>query len=168
MEGWVMGKLAVRALRVVLAVVLVGTVFVQASMVWVLVSGSDPEDGSLPLTPLRVITILGMVSAQVALVCVWRLVTMVRRGTVFSHAAFRYVDAVIGAIVAAALLWFAVTAVNAPGQRDDPGVTVIMGGIGLAILGVALIVLVLRMLLAQAVARDVEAAHMQAELDEVI
>lgn len=60
------------------------------------------------------------------------------------------------------------TAVNAPGQRDDPGVTVIMGGVGLAIVGVALIVLVLRMLLAQAVARDVEAAQMQAELDEVI
>jgi hypothetical protein len=116
----------------------------------------------------RVITILGMVSVQVALVCVWRLVTMVRRGTVFSHAAFRYVDVVIGAIVAAALVWFAVTVLNAPGQRDDPGVTVIMGGVGVAILGVALIVLVLRMLLAQAVARDVEAAQMQAELDEVI
>jgi hypothetical protein len=162
------GKLTVRALRAVLTVVLAGTVFVQALMMWVLVSGSDPEDGSIPLTPLRVITILGMVSAQVALVSVWRLVTMVRRGTVFSHVAFRYVDAVIGAIVAGALLWFAVTAINAPGQRDDPGVTVIMGGIGLGILGVALIVLVLRMLLAQAVARDVEAAQMQAELDEVI
>ncbi|WP_329204246.1 DUF2975 domain-containing protein [Streptomyces sp. NBC_00683] len=163
-----MGKLAVRALRAVLAVVLLGTVFVQASMVWVLVSGNDPEDGSLPLTPLRLITVLGMVSAQVALVCVWRLVAMVRRGTVFSHTAFRYVDGVIGAIVAAALLWFAVTAINAPGQREDPGVTVIMGGVGVAILGVALIVLVLRMLLAQAVARDVEAAQMQAELNEVI
>ncbi|WP_432195522.1 DUF2975 domain-containing protein [Streptomyces sp. bgisy027] len=163
-----MGKLAVRALRAVLVVVLTGTVFVQASMVWVLAGGNDPEDGSLPLTPLRVITILGMVAAQVALVSVWRLVSMVRRGTVFSHAAFRYVDAVIGAIVAAALLWFVVTAINAPGQRDDPGVTVIMGGVGLAILGVALIVLVLRMLLAQAVARDVEATQMQAELDEVI
>ncbi|MFJ1870471.1 DUF2975 domain-containing protein [Streptomyces chartreusis] len=163
-----MGQLTVRALRAVLAVVLTGTVFVQASMVWVLASGNDPEDGSLPLTPLRVITVLGMVAAQVALVSVWRLVSMVRRGTVFSHAAFRYVDAVIGAIVAAALLWFTVTALNAPGQRDDPGVTVIMGGVGLAILGVALIVLVLRMLLAQAVARDVEAAQMQAELDEVI
>ncbi|WP_262704125.1 MULTISPECIES: DUF2975 domain-containing protein [Streptomyces] len=163
-----MGQLAVRALRAVLVMVLAGTVFVQALMVWVLVSGSDPEDGSLPLTPLRVITILGMGSAQVALVSVWRLVTMVRRGTVFSHDAFRYVDAVVGAIVAAALLWFAVTAINAPGQRDDPGVTVIMGGVGVAILGVALIVLVLRMLLAQAVARDVEAAQMQAELDEVI
>ena len=163
-----MGKLAVRALRAVLVVVLAGTVFVEAGMVWALVSGSDPEDGSLPLTALRAITILGMVSVQVALVCVWRLVTMVRRGTVFSPAAFRYVDGVIGAIVAAALVWFAVTVLNAPGQRDDPGVTGIMGGIGLAILGVALIVLVLRMLLAQAVARDVEATQMQAELDEVI
>ncbi|MFB6703298.1 DUF2975 domain-containing protein [Streptomyces sp. NPDC056333] len=163
-----MGKLTVRALRAVLVVVLAGTVCVQAGMLWVLISGSDPEDGTLPLTALRVIVLLGMLSVQVAGVCVWRLVTMVRRGTVFSHAAFRYVDAVIGAIVAVALLWFAVTAVNAPGQREDPGVTVIMGGIGLAILGVALIVLVLRMLLAQAVARDVEAAEMQAELDEVI
>ncbi|MFE2265014.1 DUF2975 domain-containing protein [Streptomyces griseosporeus] len=163
-----MGKLTVRALRAVLGVVLASTVFVQVLMVWTLISGNDPEDGTLPLTAFRVITILGMAAAQVALVCVGRLVTMVRRGTVFSHAAFRYVDGVIGAIVAAALLWFTVTAVNAPGQRDDPGVTLIMGGIGLAILGVALIVLVLRMLLAQAVARDVEASRMQAELDQVI
>ncbi|MEU3315299.1 DUF2975 domain-containing protein [Streptomyces sp. NPDC048387] len=161
-----MGKLTVYALRAVLGVVLAGTAGVQVLMVWTLFT--DPEDGSLPLTPLRVITLLGMVSAQVAIVCVWRLVAMVRRGTVFSDAAFRYVDGVIGAIVAAALLWFAVTAVNAPGQREDPGVTVIMAGIGLAILGVALIVLVLRMLLAQAVARDTEAARMRAELDEVI
>ncbi|MFJ8487539.1 DUF2975 domain-containing protein [Streptomyces sp. NPDC094038] len=163
-----MGKLTVRALRTVLAVVLGGTVLVQAMMLWTLISGNDPEDGTLPLTAFRLITILGMASVQVALVCVWRLVTMVRRGTVFSHAAFRYVDGVIGAIVVIALLWFAVTAVNAPGQRDDPGVSVIMAGIGVAILGVALIVLVLRMLLAQAVARDVEATQMQAELDEVI
>jgi len=163
-----MGKLTVRALRAVLVMVLAGTVVIQAGLVWVLVSGNDPEDGSLPLTAFRVITIVGMVSVQVIGVCVWRLVTMVRSGTVFSHAAFRYVDTVTGAIVAAALLWFTVTAVNAPDQRDDPGVSVIMAGIGVAILGVALIVHVLRMLLAQAVARDSEAAQMQAELDEVI
>jgi hypothetical protein len=163
-----MGKLTVHALRAVLAGVLTGTVLIQVLLVWTLISGNDPEDGSLPLTSLRLITILGMVTVQVALVCVWRLVTMVRRGTVFSHAAFRYVDIVIGAIVAAALVWFTVTAINAPGQRDDPGVTLIMGGIGVAILGVALIVLVLRMLLAQAVARDVEATQLKAELNEVI
>src|SRR6478735_5396028 len=163
-----MGRLAVRSLRAVLVMVLAGTVVIQVGMVWAIVSGSDPEDGSIPLTAFRVATTLGLVTVQIALVCVWRLVTMVRRGTVFSHAAFRYVDVMIGAIVAAALLWFAVTIVNAPGQRDDPGVTVIMAGIGVAVLGVALIVYVLRMLLAQAVARDVEAAQLQAELDEVI
>jgi hypothetical protein len=163
-----MRKLTVHALRAVVAVVLTGTVLIQVLMVWTLISGNDPEDGSLPLTSLRLITILGMVTVQVALVCVWRLVTMVRRGTVFSHAAFRYVDIVIGAILAAALVWFTVTAINAPGQRDDPGVTLIMGGIGVAILGVALIVVVLRMLLAQAVARDVEAMQLKAELNEVI
>jgi hypothetical protein len=166
MEGRGVGKLTVRALRAVLVVVLAGTVFVQVLMVWAL--ATDPEHGSLPLTPLRVSTILGMVAVQVAGVCVGRLVTMVRRGTVFSHAAFRYVDGVIGAIVAAALTWFAITALNAPGQRDDPGVTLIMAGIGVAILGIALIVLVLRMLLAQAVARDVEATQLKAELNEVI
>lgn len=50
-----------------------------------------------------------MASVEVAVAGVWRLVTMVRRGTVFSHAAFRYVDRVIGAIVTAALVWFAVS-----------------------------------------------------------
>jgi hypothetical protein len=161
-----MGVLTVRALRVVLVGVLASTLFVQAALVWALFT--DPEDGSLPLTPLRLIVILGVVTAQVVVVCVWRLVTMVRRGTVFSHAAFRYVDIVIGAIAAAAVLWFALTAVLAPHHQDNPGITVIMAGIGIAVLGGALIVLLLRMLLAQAVARDVEATQMQAELDEVI
>jgi hypothetical protein len=166
MGGAVVGRLTVGALRAVLAVVFTGTVLVQALMVWALFT--DPERGSLPLTPLRLITILGLVTVQVVLVCIWRLVAMVRRGTVFSPAAFRYVNIVIGAIVAAALVWFAVTILNAPGQRADPGVTVIMGGIGLAILGVALLVLLLRMLLAQAVDRDAEASQLRAELDEVI
>jgi hypothetical protein len=163
-----MGTVVVRALRVVIGALLAATLLIQVGMAAAVINGSDPEDGTLPLTALRVITILGMVSAQVVLVCVWRLISMVRQGTVFSDAAFRYVDGVIGAFVAAALLWFAVTAVNAPGQRDDPGVTIIMAGVGVAILGVALVVFLLRTLLVQAVARDVEATHLRAELDDVI
>jgi hypothetical protein len=154
-----MAKWAVQALRAVLAVVFVGTVLVQVLMVVALFT--KPDDGSLPLTQFRIVTIIGLLTVEVTLVCVWKLVTMVRRGTVFSNAAFRYVDIVIGAIVAAALVWFAVTIINAPGQRDDPGVSVIMAGIGLAILGVALIVFVLRTLL-------VQATQLRAELDEVI
>ncbi|MBU6316376.1 MAG: DUF2975 domain-containing protein [Acidobacteria bacterium] len=146
-----MGRLTVAALRGVLAFVFVGTVVVQVAMLWVLVNGNDPEEGSAALTAMRVITLVGMLVAQVIIVCVWCLLTMVRRGTLFSSRAFRYVDLIVGAIVAAALLWFAVAAVNAPGQRDDPGVTVIMAGIGVALLGVALIVRILRILLAQAV-----------------
>ncbi|MFE2586581.1 DUF2975 domain-containing protein, partial [Streptomyces sp. NPDC059378] len=75
-----MGKLTVQALRAVLAVVLAGTVLVQAGMVWVLVSGNDPEDGSIPQTPFRVLTILGRVSAQVAQVRFRGLVALVRPG----------------------------------------------------------------------------------------
>jgi hypothetical protein len=45
---------------------------------------------------------------------------------------------------------------------------VLIGGLGALVAGVALVVLVLRMLLAQAVARDVEAQHLRSELDEVI
>jgi len=160
--------MAVGALRIVLVVVFAGTVLIQVGMGWALASGNDQENGSLPLTAFRVMTIVGLVMVEVALACVWRLVGMTRRGTVFSPAAFRYVDITIGAIVAAALVWFTVTAINAPDQRDDPGVSLIMAGIGVAILGVALIVYVLRTLLAQAIARDGEAARMRAELDEVI
>jgi hypothetical protein len=44
----------------------------------------------------------------------------------------------------------------------------LIGGLAVLVAGVALIVAVLRMLLAQAVDRDAEAQHLRAELDEVI
>lgn len=162
--------LALRVVRAVLVVLLAGSVLVQALMVVLLVI--DPEDGGELAAYQRalavVIAVLGLVTIQVVLVCVWRLVAMVRGGTVFSHAAFRYVDVVIAAIVAAALLVFALAVILVPGEAVPPGGIVLVCGTALAVLGVALIVLVLRMLLAQAVERDVEATEMRAELDEVI
>ncbi|WP_228974485.1 DUF2975 domain-containing protein [Streptomyces sp. DH12] len=165
-----MGKLAVLALRAVLVALLGGSLFVQAVMVPLLAADLEGLDADVAhlRVPILVITLLGLVSAQVVLVCVWRLVTMVRRGTVFSDAAFRYVDVVAGGFVAAALLVFALGVVLAPGEAVAPGVVLLLGGVALAVLGVALIVVVLRTLLAQAVERDVEAARMRAELNEVI
>jgi len=171
-----MGKAAVLALRAVLAVLFVGSVFVQTVMVPLLaidMNGLRPEYAHLR-TPILVIMVLGITTAQVVLVCVWRLVTMVRRGTVFSHAAFRYVDIVTGAFAAAAVLVFALAAFLAsanhrvPEDAVAPGIVLLVCGISVGLLGIALIVLVLRMLLAQAIARDAEAEQMKAELDGVI
>lgn len=156
------------ALRAVMVALHAGSVCAQAVMVAMLTGAMKESVLADRRTPVLVITILGVVTVQVVLVCVWRLVTMVQHGTVFSHAAFRYVHLVIGAFVAAALLVFALGGVLAPGNVVPPGVVALLGGVCLAVFGVALIVLVLRMLLAQAVARDVEASQLGAELAEVI
>jgi hypothetical protein len=166
-----MGKVTVLALRVVLAMGLAGSLFVQAVMVPLLaidLKEDFNQDVAEVRVPVIVIVLLGIVTVQVAMVCVWRLLTMVRRGTVFSHGAFRYVDIVFGAIAVASLLMFALGVVLAPGETVAPGVVLLIGGAAVLIAGVALVVAVLRMLLAQAVDRDAEAQHLRSELDEVI
>ncbi len=164
-----MGRWTVLALRVVLGALLAGSLFVQTVMV-PLLAVDMAEAGARPSVrvPVLVIVLLGIVAAQVVLVCVWRLVTMVRRGTVFSPGAFRYVDVVIGAIAAAAVLVLALGVVLAPGEAVPPGMVLLVGGVGLAVIGVGLVVWVMRSLLAQAVARDAQAAQLEAELGEVI
>ena len=162
-----MGQLTVLALRVVLALALAGSLFVQAVMVPLFWVDLDEAPAGVRV-PVVVILVLGIVTMQVTGVCIWRLLTMVRCGTVFSPAAFRYVDVVIGAIAGASALAFALGVVLAPGEAVPPGLVLLIGGIGTVVAGVALVVLVLRALLAQAVATDVEAHQLRAELDEVI
>jgi hypothetical protein len=168
-----MGRVAVTALRVVIAIALAGSVVVQVvlmPLLWLDTDGASAEVRVL----LVAFMVLGIVAMQVTAVCIWRLLTMMRRGTVFSHAAFRYVDVVIGAIAAASVLVLGVAVVAAyanrttPGDEVAPGVVALICGVALVVAGVALIVFVLRMLLAQAVALDSEAKHLQSELDEVI
>ncbi|CAM3161146.1 DUF2975 domain-containing protein [Stackebrandtia soli] len=165
-----MGKLTILALRIVIVLLFGGSVFVQVVMLPLMVEGLKEVDPELHSPPgvFVGIAILGFVTVEVVLVCVWRLLTMVRRGTVFSYASFRYVHVVIGALVAAATLVFAIAVLAAPGEGVPPGVVLMMCGVVVAILGIALVVLVLRMLLAQAVALDVAAARMQDELKDVI
>ena len=166
-----MGKLTELSLRMVLVLVFAGALLLEAVMVPLLARDLEGDFGSYAAevrTQLIVLVVLGIVTVQVVVACVWRLLTMVRRGTVFSDAAFRYVDIVIGAIATASLLTFGLGVVLAPGEGVAPGIVLLTGGAAVLIAGIALIVLVQRMLLAQAVARDAEAHHLQAELDEVI
>ncbi|WP_432080974.1 DUF2975 domain-containing protein [Streptomyces sp. WAC 04229] len=163
-----MGKLTVLALRAVLAALLAGSVFVQTVMAALLAADLDGGDLADRRVPIVVIVVLGVMTVEAVLLSTWRLVTMVRRGTVFSHAAFRYVHVVLGAFAAAGVLVCALGVVLAPGEAVAPGVVLLLCGVALAAFGVALVVLVMRVLLAQAVARDAEASQMQAELNGVI
>jgi hypothetical protein len=163
-----MGKLAILALQIVIALVIAGSLFIQLWMVPLI--STDLEEEGVP-AGLRItfnaIVIFGILTVQVSAVCVWKLLTMVRSGTVFSHGAFRYVDIIFGAIATASVLVFSLVVLLAPGEIA-PGIILLICGASLLIGGVALIVLVLRVLLAQAVARDAEAKHLRDELDEVI
>lgn len=165
-----MRHIVVPALRAVLAAALAGSLVVLGVMVPLLaadLADLAPEYADLRV-PVLVIVVLGVVAVQVVLVCVWRLVTLVRRGTVLSDASFRYVDVVLAAVSCAALLVFALGAVLAPGDAVAPGVVILVGGAGLLVVLAALVVLVLRLLLAQAVARDVQARDLEAELEQVV
>ncbi|MBO3086256.1 DUF2975 domain-containing protein [Cellulomonas fengjieae] len=158
-----MGRLAILALRAVIVLMFAGLLVVQGLIIPAL--GRDIDDGGAEVAYLRwpvVITMfLGVLAVQVVLVCVWQLLTMVRRDTVFSRAAFRYVDVIIGAAVAMTVLAMILSFVLAPGEVIAPGIVllVVIGGTGTA--GIALLVLVLRFLLAKA-------TTLRAELDEVI
>lgn len=161
-----MRTITVTLLRVVLATCLAVAVVVQAMIIPALWRDLDdaPPAGRVALVT---ITFLFILALQVTAVCMWRLVTMVHRDTIFSTDAFRYVDIVIGAVACASVLVFAVAVILAPGEIA-PGVILLICGCSLLVGGVALIVLVLRMLLAKAVALDTTAHQLQSELDEVI
>ena len=161
-----MGSLAIVLLRVVIALSFAGSLFVQFWMMPIIWSDLSELPDWLRVTAVLLL-ILEVVALQVIAVCIWQLLTLVRRGTVFSDAAFRYVDVVIGAITAGSVVTAVIAVMLVPGETA-PGVVGLICGASLVIAGVALVVYVLRMLLKQAVTREVEAEHLRSELDEVI
>jgi hypothetical protein len=168
MKRWV-----VLTLRGVIAVALLGSVMVQVFIVPLLwLDMAAAGDGVR--TALALIAVLGILCLQVIAVCVWRLLTMAARGTVFSAASFRYVDIVIGAIATGSVLVLCVAVVArfanhaVEGDEVAPGIVGIICGLALVAAGVALLVYVMRTLLAQAVALDARTRELRSELDEVI
>jgi hypothetical protein len=153
-------------LRVVIALALAGSLVVQTvivPLVW-----TDLEGEALwGRIALVVIAVLWVATLQVSAICVWQLLTRVRRGSIFSRSSFRYVDVIIGAVTASAVLVFALAVVLAPGGTA-PGIVGLICGAALVLGGVALIVVVMRALLKQAIDRENEARTLRDELGEVI
>lgn len=90
-----MHRFALRLLRVVLAVLLLGTVLAQ---VLVPVFAADegaiyPEVAQL-VVPYSVAGILVIACVQVALLMLWRLLSLVNAGVIFTRRALRWVDVI--------------------------------------------------------------------------
>jgi hypothetical protein len=139
-------------LQVVIALALAGSLVVQTFIVpavWVDLDGAPP----VPRITFVTLLVLGVVTMQVFAVCVWQLLTKVRKGSVFSESSFRYVDVVIWSIAAAAVITFAIAVIC--------GATLVLGGM-------ALLVVVMKTLLRQAIDRETEATALRSELDEVV
>lgn len=162
-----MAKSTILVLQVVIALALAGSLVVQTVIVpllWVDLEG-EALWGRIALV---IIAVLGVLTMQVFAVCVWMLLTKVRRGSLFSPTSFRYVDVIIGAIGAAAALALILAVLLAPGSTA-PGVVALICGAALVLAGIALLVVVMKALLRQAIDRDAEARALRSELDtEVI
>lgn len=168
-----MGRIALIVLKAIIGIALAGSVLVQAvilPLMWIDLEGAP--------TAFRIavigVLLLGVICLQVIGVCIWRLLTLVTTGRVFSPAAFRFVDIVIAAIATGAVLVASLAVIGAVLNRTQPGdefapglVGLILGG-AIVVAGVALVVYVMRMLLVQAIAIDTDARTLRAELDEVI
>jgi len=162
-----MAKSTILVLQVVIALALAGSLVVQTVIVPLLWADLEGEAlwGRIALV---IIAVLGVLTLQVFAVCVWMLLTKVRRGSLFSPTSFRYVDVIIGAIGAAAALALILAVLLAPGPTA-PGVVALICGAALVLAGIALLVVVMKALLRQAIDRDAEARALRSELDtEVI
>ena len=157
-----MNSLALRALRPLIVILFTGSVLTQALVV--VASWSIWTDQPDP--PAAVIYgvagLLAVVCAQVALVAMWKLLTLVRSDDIFSPQSLRWVDLIIrmGWIATGLCLIVAVHDLFIAHIGPVP-VPLALAGCVVASLSVTMLVLVLRQLLTSAM-------NYKAELAEVV
>ncbi|CAN5702074.1 DUF2975 domain-containing protein [soil metagenome] len=158
-----MHKLARQLLRVALVVLLLGSVLAQ-----VLVPAFASETGTRftevahLVVPYSVAGILVIACGQVALLVIWRLLTLINRGVIFTRGALRWVDvitacAAVATVLSAAVLIHLLAFVGVGGPGVVLGLAACLAG-GLTFV---LLMVVMRGLLESAIAD-------RTELDEVI
>src|SRR3954454_22787123 len=99
--------------------------------------------------PLTAFVAIEILCIEVVLVCTWRLLTMVRTDVIFTDAALRWVDVIIGALATAWVL-AAAGSLWAVWGADDPGTPLLLFVILPFAAVVGLVVVVMRELLRQA------------------
>ena len=154
-------RTAARAAQVILVVLFLGTVVAQLLIPLVAAEAGRlyPEVAHL-VVPYSVAAIAALVGVEVALGAVFRLAGLSAGGRVFARGALRWVDVVIGAALAVAALsagvWVHLILIEATG---GPGALLALTFVVVASLGVALLMAVMRGLLAAAIADRAELAE---------
>ena len=142
-----------------IALLLVCQVFVVPAVAQQMVDRS-PQLGYLQL-PGIIVTVGFLLCVQVALVCVWRLLSLVRASIIFSETAFTYVNIVLGLVALATLLIVGSFITLALAGVASPSVTILCW-LGIVVgSGLALLVVVMRGLLRQA-------SQLERDLAEVV
>ena len=150
-------------LRVALVVLLLGTVLAQVLLpVFASEEGRIFPEAAYVVIPYSVAGILVIACGQVALLVVWRLLSMVNGGIIFTRSALRWVDvitacAAVAAVLSAGVMFHLLAFVGVGGPGVVVGLTACLAG-GLAFV---LFMVVMRGLLESAIAD-------RTELDEVI
>lgn len=159
-----MSNAAVRALRALIVVLLLGLLLGQVVLVPVLSGEMAREYPAVGWVrwPLAAVVIAVLACVQVGLVAIWRLLRLVGEDEVFTAASFRHVDVIIGAVVVATALTAAVCAfLNLWGNGNPPGVFLGLVGLTLGGATLALLMGVMRALLR-------EATRQRSDLAEVV
>lgn len=111
--------------------------------------------------PGVIVTIVFLACVQLALVCVWRLLSLVRTSTIFSEAPFIYVNIILGAVIVATALILGSFLYLAAESVGSPSVTILcVFGIVVGA-GFALMIVVMRGLLRKA-------SQLEHDLSEVV
>ncbi len=158
-----MNKLAIRLLRVALVVLLLGSVLVQV-LVPMLASevGTSLAEVAYLVVPYSVAAILFVGCGQVTLIVVWRLLSLVDSGVIFTRRAVRWVDIIVACATVATVLSAGVLAHMLSFVPGGGGPMVLFVAVSIAGgLVFVLLMVVMRGLLVAAVAD-------RSELDEVI
>lgn len=139
-------------LKTLIAVMLALLVAAQVWMIPAVAGATAMQNPDLAY--LRVPGIIGgvlfLALVQVVLLCIWKLLSLVRGEKIFSSQAFRYVDVIIGAMVIAAVLLAASIVVIYAARAVNPGI-LLLGILGVVVgIALALLVVVMRGLLRKA------------------
>jgi hypothetical protein len=108
----------------------------------------SPEHAHLKW-PLLAVSILGLLCAQVVIVCTWRLLTMVEDDRIFTEQSEVWANAIVVAIGAAWVLLAGLFLYVTP-QLNDPGYPVLMMMMLLSGAGFGFLMIVMRALLRRA------------------